>query len=232
MVRSTRRPSSPLRHIQAGFSFIEILVVMGIISVLVSMVVVVVPFIREKGKRTKSTDNVRTMILYYTGSGAGLEHSWPGYNGKDFVLWLVATNKVSKDDDKSLEILFSPGDENYTFGKAIAGGRGIYKDLNKVALGTGNQNHLQLTSYAGRRNRDREHILSSAEQQKNGIILCDDDDGDLHHKDGLVCGYVGGAARFVEWDTLDMPKPDEKHPEGLLGDNSPHPELKHMSSGN
>ena len=224
MVRSTRRA------LQAGFSFIEILVVMGIISVLVSMVVVVVPFIREKGKRTKSTDNVRTMILYYTGSGAGLEHSWPGYNGKDFVLWLVATNKISRDDDKQLGILFSPGDENYTFEKA--GGRVPYKDLTKATLGTGNQNLLQLTSYAGRRNKEKEHILSAAEQQRNAIIISDDDDGDLHHKDGLITGYVGGAASFVEWSDLNMAPPDAKDPKGMLGDNSPNEDLKHLSSGN
>ena len=139
MVPSTRRPVG--RAAQGGFSFIEILVVMGIISVLVSMVVVVVPFIREKGKRTKSIDNVRTMILYYTGGGAGLERSWPKYNGKDFVLWLVATNKISKGDDKQLEILFSPGDEYLTF--EGAGGRVAYKDIVLSSLGTGNQNNLK-----------------------------------------------------------------------------------------
>ena len=123
---------SPRRALQAGFSFIEILVVMGIISVLVSMVVVVVPFIREKGKRTKSVDNVRTMILYYTGGGAGLERPWPKYNGKDFILWLVATNKISRNDDKQLGILFSPGDEIYTFP-----GKEPYKDLRSRPSGPG-----------------------------------------------------------------------------------------------
>ncbi len=221
---------SSARRRQAGFSFIEILVVMGIISVLVSMVVVVVPFIREKGKRTKSIDNVRTMLLYYTGSGAGLERSWPGYNGKDFVLWLVATNKISKEDDKQLAILFSPGDEDYTFEKT--GGRPAYKDLTKAMLGTGNQNLLQLTSYAGRRNKEREHILNAAEQQRNAICVCDDDDGALHHKDGIVCGYVGGAAQFIEWSDLNMSPPDTVEPKGMLGDNSPNEDLKHMSSGN
>lgn len=226
---SSRRPAR--RPGEAGFSFIEILVVMGIISVLVSMVVVVVPFIREKGKRTKSIDNVRTMILYYTGGGAGLERSWPKYNGKDFILWLVATNKISKGDDKQLEILFSPGDEYLTF--EGAGGKAAYKDIVLVSLGSSNQNNQKLTSYAGRRNKEREHILSAAEQQNNAIIICDDDDGDLHHKDGLVCGYVGGAARFMEWSDLHMDPPaDPKEPKGILGDNSPNEDLKHMSSGN
>ena len=221
--------SSPRRR-QAGFSFIEILVVLSIIAVLASMVVMVVPFIREKAKRTKSVDNVRQMIQFYIGSGVGLEKAWPGYNGKDFVLWLVATNKISRDDNDSLAILFSPGDQNYTLENA--GGKAAFKDLTKAMLGTGNQNLLKLTSYAGRRNREREHILSSSEQQKNGIILCDDDDGDLHHKDGLVCGFVSGSAKFLEWSDLDMSPPDAKDPKGMLGDNSPNEQLKHMSSGN
>ena len=229
MARSS--PRSARRFAQAGFSFIEILVVMGIISVLVSMVVVVVPFIREKGKRTKSIDNVRTMILYFTGSGAGLETHWPKYNGKDFVLWLVATKKIDKADDKQLGILFSPGDEYLTFDAPCV--KEAFKEFGPTSIGSSNQNNLKLTSYAGRRNNTKEHLLSSAEQQKNGIIICDDDDGALHHKDGLVCGYVGGAARFVDWNDLGVPEPsDPNDPKGILGDTSPSDELKHMSSQN
>ena len=85
-----------MKRRQAGFSFIEILVVMGIISVLVSMVVVVVPMIQEKAKRTKSIDNVKTLIQYFIGAEVGLARPWPGFNGKNFTLWLVATNKIDK----------------------------------------------------------------------------------------------------------------------------------------
>ena len=49
----------------------------------------------------------------------------------------------------------------------------------------------------------------------------------------MVVGYTNGQAKFLEWSDLEMSKPsDTKNPEGLLGDNSPNENLKHMSSGN
>jgi len=219
------------RRRQAGFSFIEILVVMGIISVLVSMVVFVVPMIQEKTRQTKSTDNVRGMLLYFIGSGVGVQQPWPGYNGKNFVLWLVAANKIDRRDEKQLQILFSPGDQHLTFD--LAGGMKAYETLTKESLRTENPDLCKLTSYAGRRNKEKEHQLSSSDLSRNAIVICDDDEGPLHHPKGLVIGYSGGAAKFVEWDDLGMgPPADEKNPEGILGDNSPNEDLKHMSSGN
>lgn len=216
-----------MKRRQAGFSFIEILVVMGIISVLVSMVVVLVPYIQEKGKRTKSIDNVRSMGVYFVGAGTGLERSWPKYNGKNFVLWLVASNQIDRRDEKQLLILFSPGDADLTFP-----GKKEYEGLTLESLKNSNPDYLQLTSYAGRRNGEREHVLNASEQSKGAPIMCDDDTGSLHHKAGLVIGYVGGSAKFVEWADLGIPPPDVEKPEGILGDNSPNEDLKHLSSGN
>jgi prepilin-type N-terminal cleavage/methylation domain-containing protein len=220
-----------MKRRQAGFSFIEILVVMGIISVLVSMVVVVVPMIQEKAKRTKSTDNVRSMILMYIAGGAGMEKPWPKFNGKNFVLYLVATDKIDRSKTQNLEVLFSPGDSKYTLEGM---GPKDYAAVTKSALTSeGHDDFRKLTSYAGRRNRETGHSLTSEELSKGALVLCDDDDGPLHHSAGLVMGYSGGVARFVEWADLDMSKPaDTDNPEGILGDNSPHPDLKHMSSGN
>lgn len=224
------KPSRTTR--QAGFSFIEILVVMAIISVLVSMVVFIVPMIQEKTKQTKSVDNVRGMLQYFIGAGVGLEKQWPKLNGKNFVLWLVATNKIDRRDDKQLMILFSPGDTNYTF--EGAGGIKAYETLTLQTLNTENSDVLKLTSYAGRRNKEKEHALTADELSKNAILICDDDDGPLHHKGGIVIGYSGGAARFVEWSDLPnmTPPANPKEPEGFLGDNSPNEDLKNMSSQN
>lgn len=220
-----------MKRRQAGFSFIEILVVMGIISVLVSMVVVVVPMIQEKAKRTKSIDNVRTMIQYFIGAEAGLSKGWPSFNGKNFILWLVGTNKLDKRNKQNLEILFSPGDELYKLEKV---GEKAYDAVTLQSLQTeGHDDFKQLTSYAGRRNKEREHLLTSSEVEKGALIICDDDDGPLHHSKGLVCGYTSGAARFLEWSDLGISPPaKDTEPEGLLGDSSPNADLKHMSSGN
>jgi prepilin-type N-terminal cleavage/methylation domain-containing protein len=220
-----------MKRRQAGFSFIEILVVMGIISVLVSMVVVVVPIIQEKAKRTKSTDNVRSMILMYISGDAGLARPWPKFNGKNFVLWLVATNKIDRGNRQNLEVLFSPGDGKYTLEPLSD------KDYEPVTLAAlraeGHDDFRRLTSYAGRRNKESGHELTSEELSKGALIICDDDDGPLHHSAGMVLGFSSGTARFMEWSDLDMSKPaDTKNPEGILGDNSPNENLKHMSSGN
>ena len=220
-----------MKRRQAGFSFIEILVVMGIISVLVSMVVVVVPMIQEKAKRTKSVDNVKTLIQFYINAEVGLRRPWPGFNGKNFVLWLVATNQIDKRNKQNLEVLFSPGDTFYTLESA---GEKAYDAVTLPTIAQeGHDDFKKLTSYAGRRNKEREHLLTSSELEKGALILCDDDDGPLHHSKGLVCGYSGGASRFMEWSDLGISPPqDEKNPEGLLGDTSANDSLKHMSSGN
>lgn len=220
-----------MRRRQAGFSFIEILVVMGIISVLVSMVVFFVPMIQERARRAKSADNVKGLLQFFLADGLGVSKPWPAYNGKNFTLWLVAANKIDRRDDKQLQILFSPGDQWHTWDKA--GGIKSYETLSLEALRTENSEFLKLTSYAGRRNKEKEHLLTSSELSKGAIVLCDDDDGPLHHKDGLVVGYSSGQARFVEWSDLGMgPPATPDDPTGLLGDNSPNDDLKHMSSGN
>ena len=216
---------------EAGFSFIEILVVMAIISVLATMVVVVVPMIQEKAKQTKSKANVGDLVKFYQAAECGLSKPWPGFNGKNFVLWLVAYNHIDRRRTQNLDVLFSPGDTNYTKDKVPDK---LWETVTPEALKSeGHEDFKQLTSYAGRRNREKLHMLTSSELSKGAIILCDDDDGPLHHAKGLVVGYSGGDVRFMEWSDLNLPPPtDEKDPKGLLGDPSPNEELKHVSSDN
>ena len=216
---------------EAGFSFIEILVVMAIISVLATMVVVMVPKIQEKARQTKSKANVSDLVKFYQLAEVGLSRPWPGLNGKNFVLWLVASNQIDRRRKQNLEILFSPGDNNYKMADVQE------KEWDAVTLDAlkseGHDDFKHLTSYAGRRNREKQHMLTSSELLKGALIICDDDDGPLHHANGLVMGWSGGDVRFMEWADLNMgPPTDEKDPQGLLGDNSPNDELKHMSSGN
>ena len=222
-----------MKRREAGFSFIEILVVMGIISVLVSMVVVLVPMIQERSRRTKAADNVKNIITLMVADNATAEvGKWPRFNGKNFVLWVIATNKVDKSKLRNLEMLFSPGDGNYTM-KDVTVEK--YKDVTLQALQAGSrEDFLPLTSWAGRRNKEPGHKLTASALQSGVIVVCDDDDGPVHHKDGMVVGYSDGSAKFLEWADIEglSPPEDSEHPEGLLGDNSPNEDLKHMSSGN
>mgnify|MGYP001814973691 CR=1 FL=1 len=98
------------RSKQAGFSFIEILVVMGIISVLVSMVVVVVPMIQERARRTQSVDNLRSIYLFMQARVTEKGWKYYRYSGKNFTLSPVALGDIDRREKANLRVLFSPGD--------------------------------------------------------------------------------------------------------------------------
>jgi prepilin-type N-terminal cleavage/methylation domain-containing protein len=217
------------RRQQAGFSFIEILVVMGIITVLVSMVVVFIPRITEKSRQTKSQDNLKQLVMFMLDDAATDLSKWPPVSGKAFTLWPVAKGKLNRHRAENLSILFSPGDTNYTFDGV---GLKAYEEITKDSLRDGTYDVRKFTSYAGRRNGEKEHKITAAEMDKGALVLCDDDDGPLHHAGGLVVAYSNGRTAFLSWSDLEITEPeDEKNPEGLLGDNSPHEDLKHVSSG-
>jgi prepilin-type N-terminal cleavage/methylation domain-containing protein len=216
---------------EAGFSFIEILVVMSIIVVLVSMVVVVVPMMTEKARRTKSSDNVRSLLLMYTAADIGVSKPYPKLNGKNFTLWVVGSGELAyKKNKDNLGILFSPGDQHLTFDSVT---QKDYEPVTMAALRSeGHDDFRRLTSYAGRRNNERQHELTPAELAEGALILCDDDEGAPHHAKGMILGFTNGSAKFMSWGDLEIQAPDEKDATGLLGDNAGNEMLKHMSSGN
>lgn len=216
------------RRSQSGFSFIEILVVMGIISVLVSMVVVVVPMVQEHSKRTKSQDNLSSlakfMIVKVTTKG------WKAYpySGKNFTLSPLASGDLDRRNSQNLEILFSPGDQHFGL-EFIDADR--YKQVTKDALKRGNEDFNDLTSYAGRRNADKEYRINSDDESRGVVIMADDDEGPLHHKAGFVAAYSSGAVRFHEWDDFGLIEPDNpKEPEPWLGDDAQNEDLAALAS--
>ena len=212
-MKALQTARSPRKNSQSGFSFIEILVVMGIISVLVSMVVVIIPMVQERSSRTKSTDNVKQMVTLMIARKTS--RGWPRYNGKNSVLSLVATNQIDRRKKMNLEILFSPGDRLYSIEDVDID---RYKDITKKALKNGTDFH-ELTSYAGRRNAERDFLITPDQESMGTMLVCDDDDGPLHHSAGIVAGYSNGAARFLEWEDLDLSPPeDADNPDEFLGD--------------
>lgn len=210
---------------EAGFTFIEILVVMGIIVVLMGMVAVIVPRAQEKAKQTESINNVRNMAIIF--SERSIRKHWPRYDGKNFVLSLVALKLVDIRNPDNLAIFFSPGDEVYTLELATPE---RFADVTKQALKSGQDFH-ELTSYAGRRNEDRDFLVTPDRLKMVVPIVCDDDDGALHHPDGLVMGFTDGSAKFVDWEDLGIAEPEDKNnPQPFLGDNAETEKLRAMSS--
>lgn len=211
---------------EAGFTFIEILVVMGIIVVLMGMVAVIVPRALEASRQTQSLNNVRNMAQMM--AERSIQRRWPSYDGKNFVLSLVGIGLIDKRNPDNLVVLFSPGDSLFSLEKATPE---RYDEVTLQALKSGTDFH-ELTSYAGRRNLDRDYLITPNRQKIVIPIICDDDEGAVHHPDGLVIAYSDGKAKFVEWpDIKGMQAPDDPdNPEPFLGDNATAELLRGMSS--
>ena len=103
---------------------------------------------------------------------------------------------------------------------AKAGGAGAYAALTKASLKDSSIDVSALTSYAGRRNDEREHLLTALDQQNNAPIIAD-----LSFPGGVILGYVGGAAKWVTAEELGLP-PDQPI---IVGDASPVEALRHLS---
>jgi prepilin-type N-terminal cleavage/methylation domain-containing protein len=216
-----RRPS------QSGFSFIEILVVMGIMSLLATMVVVLIPIMTERANQAKSRDNVGSLVkMMLTRS---LDKGYPPYNGKCFTLSPIADGTLDADSPGALEVFFSPGDTWLTLEKV--GDKARYKEITKKKLAAG-EDYRNLTSYAGRKNNERGCTMTPSVSTEVGtLMLCDDDDGPVHHKNGLMVGFRDGRVVFMEWEDLEMTKPKNlNEPEPFLGESAESEKLKCVSS--
>ena len=217
-----------MKRREAGFSFIEVLVVMGIIVVLMGMVAVVVPRVQERGRQTESINNVKQLVTLL--AERSINRGWPRYDGKNFHLSLVASNQISAANSDNLRAFFSPGDELY---KLEIAGPERFKDITIQALKAGTDFH-DLSSYAGRRNSgvDQEHLITPNKLQIVVPVISDDDDGPVHHTGGMVIGYSNASVKFKEWaEDLGMTPPENPDmPEPFLGDEATVEELRGLSS--
>jgi type II secretory pathway pseudopilin PulG len=218
------------RRPEGGFSFIEILVVMGIITLLTSMVVVVIPIIREKGNQTKSRSNVQNILTMLNAINTN-PNQWPAFNGKNLTLAPFAYGVKKADEPGAIDTFFSPGDA-WLKKDRLVDAENLYRAIKKEKLKAGAEDFSELTSYAGRMNGEKDFVLTTADTSKKGTItLCDDDQGPLHHSGGLVVGFSNGLVEFMDWDTLEVPEPKNvREPEPFLGENAPSDLLRPMSS--
>lgn len=214
-----------MRDRRNGFFVLELLIALVIAILVTSMGAVAIPKVQDESRRVESMNNVRNMAQILTERSFG--KGWPRYSGKNFVLSLVARNIVDPDNPDNLRIFFSPADVWYALG-AVDPAR--YAEITPQALKEGRDFH-ELTSYAGRRNADREYMLTANLLRRVVPIICDDDDGPLHHRDGLVMAYTDGRAKFVTWDDLGMLEPeDPDDPEPFLADDAEVEALQGLSS--
>ena len=164
---------------ESGFSFIEILVVMGIITLLTSMVVMVIPWIRERGNQTKSKDNVSNLVkLMLDMSMHGKEKGYPPYNGKCFTLSPLAVRRHRPGRARRARGVLQPERRALKLSRVDVA---KYRGITRASLKQGDS-YKEYTSYAGRLNRETDCRMAPSITSQNGtIMLCDDDDGPLHH---------------------------------------------------
>jgi hypothetical protein len=210
---------------QSGIVLIEVIVVVGTLVVLAAMGAAITPRVQEKARQAESMNNVRNLAILL--AERSMRKGFPPFNGKNFVLSLAAYHVIDTRNHGNLEVFFSPGDMLYGLWRT---NRARYAEVTVQALRAGEDFH-ELTSYAGRRNADRDYMITPDALQLDVPMICDDDDGALHHRDGLVVGYTSGAVRFVPWEQLGMsPQGDPNDPEPFLGDDAQVEALRALSS--
>lgn len=172
-----------MRVRRCGFTLIEILVVMAIIAAIAGLVTVSISKANRKAAIVQCVSNVRDLASLLESAQDG---RYPEYDGASLVLYLVSKGDLQGPD--ALEKLFCPGDLEESLDRA--GGEAAYVGLDPARTGE----YGGLTSYAGRRQRDRA-CRASKNNPRPTVLLCDDSE-DHHQHMGIVVGLTSGAAKF------------------------------------
>jgi type II secretory pathway pseudopilin PulG len=191
---------------------IEILVVMAIIAAIAGLVTIGINAANRKAAIVECVSNVRDLASLLESAQDG---RYPEHDGVGLILYLVAKGYVQGPD--ALEKLFCPGDLEESLDRA--GGEAAYAGLDPSRAGE----YGHLTSYAGRRQRDKA-CRASKNNPRPTVLLCDDSE-DHHEHMGIVVGLTSGAAKFR--DKLDDYKLASEEPI-LVGEGSNVEELSCM----
>lgn len=139
------------------------------------------------------------------------EHGWPPFEGKNFVLSLVADGVIEPGFEKNLEIFFCPRDAERLFSDI---GVARYRELTPAALRE--RRFPELTSYAGPL---LEGGVAAHASRVVPILGC------RHHSDHVVIGYSDGTARSFDRSDLGL-EPGEAI---VFGPGSTSPLLRGLS---
>jgi prepilin-type N-terminal cleavage/methylation domain-containing protein len=183
-----------MRRKAAGFTLIEIMVVIAIIAGLIGTVAIIVPQMQEKQKRFTCQNNLSQLGGIFVAERTE-KSGKPKYDGQ--ALWLSWRANASKIREGQEGVLICPGDN----GIAAADTQEAKDKYTNVDL---KNPPTDLCSYAA---RDFSAYPLSNESKKVQIIGCDRNGPDgrvAHHKNGLNAVFDDGAARFVEREELGI----------------------------
>ncbi len=167
----------------------------------------------------RSLDNLGQLASKLAKRGAR-KGGWPRYSGEPFVLALVLDGELNPYDAKQRRLLFSPTD----IVRAAATKPVAYGAVTRASLRDYSEKIERLTSYAGRRNGDREHVITSDQMKMGTMILAD-----VSIPGVVLVGYTNGQARRLAYADLDLTQGD--FGEELLGDNAAHEGLAKLFGG-
>lgn len=183
-----------MRRKSAGFTLIEIMVVIAIIAGLIGTVAIIVPQMQEKQKRFTCQNNLSQLGGIFVAERTE-KSGKPKYDGQ--ALWLSWRANGSKIREGQEGVLICPGDN----GISAADTQEAKDKYTNVDL---KNPPTDLCSYAAR--DFGTHPLSN-ESKKVQIIGCDRNGPDgrvAHHKNGLNAVFDDGASRFVEREELGI----------------------------
>lgn len=173
--------------------------------------------VRRQARIKKSADNLRSIVLMYIASGAGMEKPWPKFSGKRLALWPVATNLLDRNDPRNLEILFSPEDTARSVEKA--GGPAGFGAITMASLRDAGVDVARFTSYVGR--NSAEHPLTAAELSESAPVLADLSFGDV-----AIVAFTSASVKTMTKAELGL-DPDDPL---TVGPTSKSPILRVFSS--
>ncbi len=186
-------PARPTGN-EAGFTLVEILVVITIIAALIGIVAAIIPQAQQASRKVQCANNLHNigamLVQRQTGKGLGSR------GGAAMLLNVYKLGMIRKGDEK---VFICPGDaqgrmqdpSDPEFAK-----RYDTLDLDNI--------DPILTSYAGR-DRKNYPIKADAREKQAWAADCQGDDGrTAHHPGGLNVLYDDGSVIFLDSESLGL----------------------------
>jgi len=184
---------------EAGFTLVEILVVITIIAALIGIVAAIIPQAQQASRKVQCANNLHNiggmLVQRQTGKGLGSR------GGAALLLQVYKLGMIRKGDEK---VFICPGDK-------IARGQDpenpdFVKRYDNIDLD--NIDPL-IISYAGR-NRKNYPIKADSREKQAWACDCQGDDGRSgHHQGGLNVLYDDGSVVFLDNEALGLGPEDE-----------------------
>lgn len=190
------------------------LLVLGGVTAAVLVAMSAIDKMDKKICRTKSEDNIRSMITLMVGSGRSTPDDYPRLSGRNSILSFVASGQWKPSNLRDLEVLWPPS--------IVEQSRKIdpraYEQVTWASLKTRRFPHL--TGYAGPSKSESPTFPHDGEMGTPWVA-------DLTDPDGIIVGFSSGSVRFMTWEELGVDPPEGPV---VVGPKAKHPLLRALSS--